>query len=75
MAPCSLSGVSWLNCNRYGRGSVCDERTFTKMHMLPGDQCGRLTKNPELCLRFAEHSDIRLSEFPLLEVVAVVLRV
>ena len=45
------------------------------MHLLPGDQCGRLTKHPELCLRFAERSDIRLSEFPLLEVVAVVLRV
>lgn len=57
------------------RGSIIDERMFSKMKLLLGDRCGRLTKNVELCVRFAEQSDITLRGSLPLEAVAVVLPV
>lgn len=32
-------------------GTVNDERTFSEMNLVTGDQRGKLTKNLELCVR------------------------
>lgn len=51
-------------------GSVSDERTFSCMNLVTGEQRASLSTHLELCVRFAE-LDMALGDFPLLEAVAI----
>lgn len=48
-------------------GSVADERTFSYMNMVTGDQRNSLTEHLELCVRFWEQREFTLQTFPFAE--------
>jgi hypothetical protein len=52
-------------------GSVQDERTFSWMIMLTGEQRHRLTTHLELCVRCAEHDFFSVDNFPYQDAIAI----
>jgi hypothetical protein len=51
-------------------GTVQDERTFSWMNMLTGEQRHRLTTHLELCVRFVEQDFFGMDNFPYQDAIA-----